>query len=46
MQSYKKQMNFCRKLYKKVRKKYYNTLKLSKATDDKTICKTIKPFFI
>ena len=38
-------MNFCRKLYKKVRKKYYNTLKLSKATDDKTIWKTIKPFF-
>ena len=31
-------------MYKKGRKKYYNSLKLNKVTDDKMLWKTIKPF--
>ena len=44
LRSYKKQKNFCSKLYKKERKKYYNSLKLNKVTDNKTFWKTVRPF--
>ena len=41
---FKKQKNFCSKLYKKERKKYYNSLNMKDITDNKIFCKTIKPF--
>ena len=39
----KKQKNFCSKLYKKERKKFYSDLDLNKITDNKQFWKTIKP---
>ena len=42
--SFKKQKNFCSKLYKKERKKYYDALDIKKVTDNKQFWKTIKPF--
>ena len=41
---YKKQRNFCSKLYKKERKKYYERLDLNNVTDYKKFWKTVKPF--
>ena len=41
---YRKQKNFCSKLYKKERKKYYKNLNLKNITDNKLFWKTIKPF--
>ena len=41
---YKKQKNFCSKLYKKERKKLYSTIDTRKITDSKTFWKTITPF--
>ena len=41
---YKKQKNFCSRLYKKERAKYYTNLDIKKITDNKTFWKTIKPF--
>ena len=41
---YKKQRNFCSKLYKKERKRYYDTLNTKDITDNKQFWKTIKPF--
>ena len=41
---YKKQGNFCSKLYKKERKKYYERLDLNNVTDYKKFWKTVKPF--
>ena len=41
---YRKQRNYCSKLYKKERKKYYNNLDLKNITDNKLFWKTIKPF--
>ena len=35
LKSYKKQSNFCSKLYKKERKKYYEMLDLKNVTDNK-----------
>ena len=43
---YKKHRNFCSKLYKKERKKFYNALSLKKVTDNKLFWNTVKPFFI
>ena len=40
---FKKQNNFCSKLYKNERKKFYSDLDLNKITDNKQFCKTIKP---
>ena len=40
--SYKKQNNFCSKLHKKERKKYYSNLNLNKVTDNKTFSKAIE----
>ena len=45
LKSYKKQRNFCSKLYKKERKKYYERLDLNNVTDNKKFWKTVKPFF-
>ncbi len=42
---YKKQKNFCSRLYKKERKKYYTNLDVRKITDSKKFWKTTKPFF-
>ena len=41
---YKKQRDFCSKLHKKERRKYYEKLDLNKFTDNKEFWKTIKPF--
>ena len=38
-------MNFCGKLYKKQRKKYFEKLDLNNVTDNKEFWKTIKPIF-
>ena len=43
--AYRKQKNFCRKLYKRERKKYYSTLDIKNITDNKKFWKTMKPFF-
>ena len=42
--AYKKQKNFCSRLYKK-RKRFFNYLNPSFVTDNKLFWKTIKPFF-
>ena len=42
--SYKKQKNYCSRLYKKERKNYYANLDLKNVTDNKLFWKTIKPF--
>ena len=42
--SYKKQRNFCSKLYKKERKKYYNNLNIKNITENKEFWRTVKPF--
>ena len=44
LKSYKKQRNFCSKLYKKERKKYYERLDLNNVTNDIKFWKTVKPF--
>ena len=43
---YRKQRNFCSKLYKKERKKYYNNLDLNDIADNKKFWKTVKTIFI
>ena len=40
---FKKQGNFCSKLYKKERKKFYNNLNIEDITDNKKFWITIKP---
>ena len=42
---YRKHKNYCSKLYKKERKKYYTNLNLRDITDNKKFWKTIKPMF-
>ena len=42
--AYKRQKNYCSRLYKKERKKYYANLDLKKITDNKKFWKTTKPF--
>ena len=44
MNIYKKQKNFCSKLYKKERKKFCSKIDTRKITDNKTIWKTITSF--
>ena len=41
---YRKQRNFCSKLYKKEKKKYYNNLDLNDIVDNKMFWKTMKTF--
>ena len=40
---FRKQNNFCSKLYKKECKKFYSNLEIKKITDNKLFWKTIKP---
>ena len=42
--AFKKQRNFCSRLYKKERKKYYENLNVKNITDNKLFWKTVKPF--
>ena len=44
LKMYKQQKNFCSRLYKKERKKYYENLDVKKVTDSKKFWKTVKPF--
>ena len=41
---YKKHKNYCNRLYKRERKKYYNNIKLNNITDNKKFWGTMKPF--
>ena len=41
--NYKKQVNFCSKLYKKQRRKFYNNLSIKDITGNKKLWKTLKP---
>ena len=41
---YKKQKNFCSRLYKKEKRKFYNDLNMNNFTDCKMFWKTVKPF--
>ena len=41
---YKKQKNFCSRLYKKEWKKFYSNLEINNITDNKTFWKTMKTF--
>ena len=41
---YRKQKNFCSKLYKKEQKKYYSNLDLEQFTNNKTFWQNMKPF--
>ena len=43
MKIYKKQKNFCSRLYKKERKKFYSELDIKNITDNKLFWKTMKP---
>ena len=45
MKKYQKQKNFCMKLYKKERRKYFESLDPSKIVDNKTFWKNIQPLF-
>ena len=42
---YKKQKNYCSRLYKKERKRFYENLDQKSTTDNKKFWKTMKPFF-
>ena len=43
--AYKKQKNFCSRLYKNGRKRFFNNLNSPFVTDNKLFWKTLKPFF-
>ena len=43
--TYKKQKNFCSRLYKKERKKYYANINVNDITDNKKFWQTVKPLF-
>ena len=45
MKKYKKQKNFCSKLYTKKRRKYFESLDPSKIVGNKTFWKNIHPLF-
>ena len=45
MKKHKKQKNFCSKLYKKERRRYFEILDPSKIADNKTFWKNIQPLF-
>ena len=42
---YKKQKNYCSRLYKRERKSFFESIDSSKMTDSKTFWKNIQPFF-
>ena len=41
---YKKHKNFCSKLYKRERRKYYESLDMKNVLDSKEFWKTMRPF--
>ena len=43
--SYKKQRNFCLKLLRQTKEKYFNNINVKKVSDNKTFWKSVKPFF-
>ena len=45
--SYKKQSNFCRKLLRQTKEKYFNNINVKKVSDsdNKSFWKSVKPFF-
>ena len=45
LEKYKKQKNYCSKLYKKERKVFFSNLNPSNICDNKTFWKYIQPFF-
>ena len=45
LRAYKKQKNYCSRLYKRERKKFFNKLNPFFVNDNKLFWKTIKPFF-
>ena len=45
LKKFKKQKNYCSKLYKKERKKYFESLDPRKISDNKSFWKNIQPFF-
>ena len=45
-QAYKKQRNYCNRLFKREKRNYFNNLSLKEITDNKKFWKTVKPFFI
>ena len=45
MKKYKKHKNFCSRLYKKKRKKYFDTVNVNKITDNKAFWENIQPLF-
>ena len=45
MKKYKEQKNFCSKLYKKERRRYFESLDPSKIVNNKTFWKNIQPLF-
>ena len=44
LKDYKRQKNYCSRLYKKERKRYYSNLDVKKVSDNKTFWRTVKPF--
>ena len=46
LKKYKKHKKFCSRLYKKERKKYFDTLDVKKIMDNKALRKTSKLFFL
>ena len=45
LKKYRKQKNYCSRLYKKERKRYYNNLNVSDIIDNKKFWKNVQPFF-
>ena len=45
MKKYKKQKNFCSRLYKIEREKYFDTLDVNRITDNKAFWKNIQSLF-
>ena len=45
LKKYRKQKNYCIRLYKKERKTFFNDLKVSNMSDNKTFWKNIQPIF-
>ena len=45
LQNFKKQRNFCNRLYKRERKKFYSNLNPQNISDNKIFWTNIKPFF-
>ena len=43
--AFKHQRNYCNRLYKKERRRYYNNINLNDITDNKKFWKTMKPLF-